>query len=163
MPTKQPAYHCVVNFGDVNPLDHDGWFVVVDRRGIYTPQLWYWDADRMLLAKIELARCFPIKGNENCIGDNRFHPDTPAWFGTPERIKSAASVTGKAPHYLRAQLCDADPCVRAEAYNNLVGCFGIDNFDSQPQKLTRKEAERLCRRLLRQCDKAAKWEEGLAR
>jgi hypothetical protein len=36
---SQPEWKCVANLGDVNPIDHGGFFVFVDKTGHYAPEV----------------------------------------------------------------------------------------------------------------------------
>lgn len=160
MRTNQPSYFCVENQGDVDPLNHGGVFVLVDRRGIYDPQLWVWEPDSSRMVSFDMPRCFPIKGDPDSIGSNRYHPDLPEWFGTVKELESVASTCGKTPHVLRSQLCAPDPCERARGYYDLFCCYGAMNFDTQPWSPTWKEARKTIGRLIRQITAAAKWEDA---
>jgi hypothetical protein len=54
--TLQPSYWCIENLGDVDPLQHGGKFVCIDRRGVYAPIM-------LILQEPENKRGFAMKSN----------------------------------------------------------------------------------------------------
>jgi hypothetical protein len=160
--TAQPAYHCIANLGDMSPLTEGGCFVLVDRRGIYDPQVWDWDPDGRKLHRYDIPQCFPCTGKPVAIGHNRFHPHLAEWFGDAKSLHSVADTHGVALLELRTMLMHSDPLQRAEGYRMVARNFGRENFDNCPETLTPKEAKLLINRLLRQCAAADGWKDGLA-
>ena len=156
--TQQPSWHCIANLGDVNPLDHGGRFVMIDKRGIYTTELWVYDEEIKNLSTIVLGRCFEIEGFE--VSDNRFYTKKPAWFGTRDNVLSIARTSGVTKDQLIDMLCSSDPLKRASAYYDIALCHGIMNFDELPREFTTKEARYIIKRLLSQIAQASKWEDG---
>jgi len=156
--TQQPSWHCIANLGDVNPLDYGGRFVMIDKRGIYTPELWVYVEESKSLYTIVLERCFDTGNYE--VSDNRFHTKKPAWFGGHGDLLSVARSVGTTHYHLMRTLCSSDPLERASAYYDIALCHGIMNFDEQPIEFTIKEARYIIKRLLSQIAQASKWEDG---
>lgn len=160
---NQPSWHCVANFGDATPEDHGGAFLMIDKRGIYTPELWVFEPDeedekkgRLCRFSIEhLTRC---KGNENCLSDNRFHNDIPAWFGKESDLKRVAETFGVSFYTLHSELQGA-PGERAHHYYSLFFYHGADNFGGW-EDIERREAVKLCKKAMRQIQQAEKWVDG---
>lgn len=163
MSTNQPSWHCIANLGDATPSEYGGAFVLVDKRGVYTPELWLYDADSRALSCFSIERCTPCPSNPENLGDNRFHPELPAWFGTREKLESAADSNGMEYHELEQHLTSSNPMERAWGYLSLVGHYGDFEFDQYPRKLTRKEATVLCNRFLRQIAAANNWQDGIGK
>jgi hypothetical protein len=166
MKTKQPSYSCIANLGDAIPHEYGGEFVLVDRRGIYDPQVWRFEASETEgepgeWFRYDIPQCFPCQGNNQEIGANRFHPAMPEWFGDTKSLQSAADTCGYSTAELRALLCSADPIERALGYSTVGLNFGFDNFDYYPNRMTAKEDRALCRLFLRQLAQADKWKDGI--
>jgi len=141
----------VANLGDVNPVDYGGYFIDVDETGVYPPEATWLEAPdddaegaarhAWLAYRVVLEPCTYTDG---VLSDNPFHPELPAWFA--ESLDAVASCVGRDVAEIRADLCGADPCRRADAYRDIASYHGWDNFDSYPVRLTRREATRLARR-----------------
>ena len=164
MKTNQPSWHCIINLGDATPEDHGGAFVLVDKRGIYAPELWVLEpgeeeGEGATLCRFSLDLCTRCKGNENSLSDNRFHNDLPAWFGKAEDLESAASTFGLSSYKLHDLLSNSCPIERAEGYRVLLGNYGAENFGGA-EPITRKDSKALCRKMLRQIAAADKWTDG---
>ena len=165
MKTNQPSWHCIINLGDATPEDHGGAFVIVDKRGIYDPELWILEpgegeGEGATLCHIQLALCTRCKTDEDSLSDNRFHNDLPAWFGKAEDLESSASTFGMSAWALRGLLSNSNPIERAEGYRVLLGNYGAENFGGA-DPITWKESKALCHKLLRQIDAADKWKDGI--
>jgi len=135
--SSQPAWHCVANLGDVNPLEHGGQFVMIDRRGVYDPELWIFDEnlpDRFYC--VTLTRCHKI--DDDAVGDNMYHPRSHAWFGDKRALISVSESCDIPVWKLIEQLCDSKPIIRAHAYMSLVFIHGRQNFDHDPSQFTFK-------------------------
>lgn len=156
MKTKQPAWFCVDNLGDVNPLEHGGQFLMIDRRGVYSPELWVWDPDKMSLHSIGLDRCHKTG---NGVGENEYFPNYQSWFGDIKNIKSVCDSCGWKQSEFIGSLVNSDPSVRARAYYDIALTHGIENFDSEPEKYA--EAEVFIGRLMRQIKESELWSDGL--
>jgi|SRR5215475_9629933 len=151
METKQPKWRRVANLGDVNPVEYGGYFIDVDETGVYPPEATYLDApedepedatsEAWTAYRFILEPCTYVDG---VLSDNPFHPDHAAWFA--ESLDAVASCVGRDVAEIRADLCGADPCRRADAYRDIASYHGWDNFDSYPVRLTRADAERLANR-----------------
>ena len=165
--TKQPSFHCVANLGDANPFEDGGRFLMVDRRGIYDPELlvfseWTEESPTMTLHTIELEPCFPIDRDNGChdIGDNIHHTYMAAWFGKHEDLESLASFIGIEPLKLRQLFC-GNPYDRAQAYGAVADYWGLANFDQYPRTFTTKrEARAFCNRMLSQIKRADSLPDG---
>lgn len=157
---SQPSWHCIANLGDVNPLEHGGDFVMVDKRGCYTPELWHWEPDTSKMYEVTLERCV-CPGYSEQVFDNRHYPDKPAWFGTKSNLESAAGTCGMNVIYLRSLLCDSNPVQRAQGYLVLCSNFGFFEFDSSPRQLEGPHAAGLCRVLLHHIKMAECWKDGI--
>ena len=162
MKTRQPSFWCIDNIGDVNPFEHGGGFVLVDRTGVYCPELLVLealdDADESwhLLYTILLEPLIKIKGKdgEDGLSDNRFHPDYPAWFGEPAKLKALAESSGMFyPDMLNSFLSNC-PAERAFAYMNAASYWGFANFDIDPRRLEPEKAKLLCNTMLAQIEES---------
>ena len=166
MKTNQPSYFCVANLGDATPHEYGGEFVLVDRRGLYDPQVWRFEASETegepgQWFRFDIPQCFPCQGDDLAIGSNRFHPALPEWFGAEKQLQSAADTCGYELRELRAWLCSSDPIERALGYSTVGLNFGFENFDSYPNTMTAKEDRAMCHLFLRQIAQADKWNDGI--
>lgn len=142
MATNQPEWQCIANLGDVSPVDYGGFFVFIDRTGVYAPEAEYLDAPEddtgtWHAYRFILERC--LQQIDGVLSDNEYHPEAPAWFA--DKLESVAESAGMDERELRTDLCAKDPIRRAGAYQTLLGYFGPDEFDSDPLTLTRDEAD----------------------
>lgn len=167
MPTLQPSFWCVANIGDVDPLNHGGAFVLVDRRGNYCPELHilepigeddYGDPTSWELYKVLMENCtlFRDGNGEPVLSDNCHHPTSCAWFADGDDLASLASYIGATVD----SLCDlfvGNLLQRATAWKVVHDYHGPQ---SEPGILNRKEASRLCRRMLRQLKASESWHDG---
>lgn len=165
MKTNQPSYFCLANLGDASPLEYGGEFVLVDRRGIYDPQLWVYEPNERegkpgTWTRFDLPQCFPCHGAEDFIGTNRFHPTMPEWFGTPSKLASVASSAGIETRDLVEWFCASDPIARAMGYSTLARHYGGHEFDHYPDTMDFKTDRKFCNLFLRQEKAAAKWHDG---
>lgn len=159
MKTSQPSFHCIANLGDATPIEHGGVFVLVDKRGIYDPELWIFDADEMELTRFSITQCTRCPSDENSLSDNRFHSDSPAWFAKAGGIAGVASFCGMSDYQFRGLLSSSDPVERATAYLTLYQYHGAENFGGA-EKIDRKFAAKICRRALTQIRQAENWSDG---
>lgn len=177
----QPSYHCVANLGDVNPVEHGGKFLCIDRRGIYAPTLIIFEPDpndeihKWTRHDIELEQCHrifsdsspvrvPIEVNDGVIGvgDNGFHPNLFAWFGDKDSLKSVASFSGTDFRDFVDQLCSLNAIQRAQGYIALASFYGEESFDNYPCVYSEKrKAEAFCRKMLAQIKVSETWWNGL--
>jgi hypothetical protein len=141
---SHPDWECIANLGDVNPIDHGGKFVLVDKTGVYPPEMEVLEplepcgqeAEVWQVWRFPMDRCTYIDG---VLSDNPYHPDKPAWFA--DDISDIASMYGVERDELIGQLCSEAPRERAEGYYCLFGYYPAENFDSYPLDLDRAEVE----------------------
>ncbi len=156
---SQPKWKLVANLGDVNPLDHGGFFVFKDATHVYSPE-----AEVLLLDnendedenttytmyRFGLDKCTFENG---VLSDNPFHPGHSAWFAAQEeRKKTRPQDTTYLSNVcdccdwelddLRIALCSDNVFLRARAYQDLASYHGYDNFDSYPLRMSHEEATR---------------------
>jgi len=176
--TNQPSFWCVANIGDADPYEHGGAFVLVDRRGIYCPELIVMtdsdDSSECRLAySIRLERLTAVKQamsvvddqSSSALGwigvsDNRFHPNLCAWFGNCASLSSVARFIGSSFDKLIVDLLSSDPVTLASAYKSLADYHGPLNFDSDPQTLSGEKAKLMCDRFLAQIEESRTWHDG---
>jgi hypothetical protein len=164
--TKQPSYHAVANLGDVNPLEHGGAFVMVDRRGVYAPQLWVWEPEanvmeeKGMLYRFDIPTCrFTDEGGG--LNDNPHHPNSIAWYATREKLKSVAASWGVSVRELTGLLTSSDPVQRGRGILAVARVMGLHEFDSYPE-----DGCGLIHQMIRKCKRqtvaAMNWKDGLA-
>ena len=145
--TRQPRWKRLANLGDVNPVEYGGYFIYLDRTGVYPPEAELLETDEAdhptwQLHRFILDRCTYIDG---VLSDNAYHPSLPAWFAAG--LGNVASTAGSTRDELIAQLCSEDPIQRAMAYRDIGMYHGFDNFDAYPRTYTkRSELPRRIRR-----------------
>lgn len=154
--SQQPVWKLAAQLGDVHPIDYGGYFVFVDETGVYPPEAEYLDSPdddngEWRAYRFRLEPCTFIDG---ILSDNRFHPESPAWFATPESERASrpqdttyladlADFAGLPVETLAAMFTGSGFGieVQAEAWR-LVGLYhGFENLDSYPLVMTREEAE----------------------
>lgn len=175
--TNQPSFWCVANIGDADPYEHGGAFVLVDRRGIYPPELVtigsFDDSDQRIAHMIQLERLTIIKSTKPVaeheahkangwigVSDNRFHTDTRAWFGIRSSLRQVAAFIGKGVDDFIRDLVSSDPVTIATAYKALADYHGYANFDESPRTLTAEKAKLMCDRFLAQIEESQTWHDG---
>jgi hypothetical protein len=176
--TKQPSFWCVANIGDADPYEHGGAFVLVDRRGIYCPELVtvesFDDSDQRVSHLIRLERLTIIKSTKPVaeheahkaggwigVSDNRFHADVRAWFGIRSSLRQvAATIASKEVDDFIEDLVSSDPVTVAIAYKALADYHGYANFDEFPDTLTARKAKLMCDRFLAQIEESQAWHDG---
>jgi len=138
MKTNQPVWKYLGNLGDATPLDYGGALVMEDTTGVYPPELWIYDADTRERSTVILEPVKPCPELPNQYGDNKFHPNHPAWWS--DKLASIAETAGMVPEELAELLCSMESMERAHGYQVLIAHHGVFEFDQYPLKLTRKEA-----------------------
>ncbi len=153
----QPKWTTIANLGDVNPIDHGGFFVLRDTTGVY-PEEAEWlvvegeddENCTWMVYRFILDRCTLVNG---VLSDNKYHPEHPAWFAQPESQRSkrpqdttylsnVAGYVGITVEELQGELCSDDPIHRAVAYRSIGEYHGWENLDSYPLTFTdRAEVE----------------------
>ena len=137
MKTNQPAWKCVAQLGDVNPLDYGGLWVLIDTTGVYSPEGELYDVNTQRVYRFILEDCTFTHG---VLSDNKYHPDQPAWFA--DALRDVADFIGAETRTLIDMFISADPVERARAWQAVGDYFGWDNLDCYPLLLTRSEAKR---------------------
>lgn len=141
---SQPIWKLVAQLGDVNPIDHGGYFVYEDTTGVYPPEaelLRNHDDDGedgpWTVFRFSLDRCTFIDG---VLSDNPYHPGLPAWFATPywddngqhRDTAKVARFIGAPESELIEDLCSEDIVRRALAYQAIGDYHGFIEFDQYP-------------------------------
>ena len=137
MTTSQPDFVCVAQLGDVSPMLHDGYWVFVDKTGVYRPEAEYFCSDTRTYCRFVLEPCTYTNG---ILSDNPYHPNHPAWFG--DRLQKVADYVGKEVEGLIQQLCSTNPIERAMGYRDLASYHGYFEFDEYPTTLIRHEMKK---------------------
>ena len=151
---SQPAWECIAQLGDKNPIDHGGYWILRDTTGVYTEEaellLVPDDEDgRYTIYRFTLDRCTFING---VLSDNKFHRDHAAWWAKPEAernarpqdttyLKNIADFIGIEVEELAEHFCSDDALKRAAAYRAVGDYHGFENLDSYPLTMTRQEVK----------------------
>jgi hypothetical protein len=142
---SQPIWKCVANLGDKDPITYGGYFVFIDKTGVYPPEAELlmspddpedgeWEVYRFVLEDCTYA-C-PINRpsvNVNMVGtlsDNKFHPTKGAWF--EKSLLSIARFTDTTYRQLVEWFCSDNPCERAIAWKAVADYHGVNNLDDYP-------------------------------
>lgn len=159
----QPSFWCIANIGDANPLEYGGCFVLVDRTGVYSPELLLLtvDDDGYRRASILMDKLIRIKRANGLheLSDNRFHPNVPAWFGKTNDLQELASYSGRRYEELVAGFLSSSPLENASCWFDLEKYHGIENFD-HPLKVEEDKANEMVEMFFRQIEEAKSWHEG---
>lgn len=162
MKTSQPSYFCIANLGDVNPFEHGGAFVCIDRRGIYDPILLIYDQDFYRRSEITLERCHKILSNTGeliGVGTNRFHPKCEEWFSNS--MQAVANFSYNELDKFVDNLTSNNVVERAQAYLSLIYYHGVHEFDHYPFVYENVEdAELFCSKMLEQLEDSESWHDG---
>ena len=168
MTTQQPSFWCIGNIGDADPFNHGGGFVLIDRTGVYSPELLVLkapddeEAGKHELSTILLDRLTRIKHEDGRHGlsDNRFHSDHVAWFGLPRALQGLSEGCGRPYPSLLDSFLSGCPVERALAYMDAARYFGLSNFSGCPVTLEPKKAQRFCNTMLAQIEESKTWHDG---
>jgi hypothetical protein len=126
MATNQPHWRMLDNLGDVNPVDYGGFFVYVDRTGVYAPEVELlespdsddapegWDVYRACIEK---------------------DPTRQWWY---DRLSEVAVSHGMELSELQRMATSADTLARAMVYQCLFSHFGAHEFDSYPNHYAKR-------------------------
>ena len=163
---SQPIWEFVDNLGDASPLDHGGLFLYRDTTGVYgfeMEQVERADEDengeeiedgddeekeRWTVRRVGLDQCKLVRSEENTfyLVSAAYQTDWPhplpsykEWFA--DDLTEIASTMGTTRGELETALCSEDGRLRAWAYQCIADHHGWDNFDSNPNTLTRAEVE----------------------
>ena len=163
----QPSFWCVANLGDVDPFEHGGQFVCVDRTGVYPPELVVIepleDESKKYKYIIQLERLMAIKdcsGNVTALSDNKFHTNYTAWFGDKAGLKAVADHVGVSFEKLVRQFLSSNPIENAIAYKAASDFFGCKNFDEPSDCISADKAKMMCDRFLEQIEETKSWHQG---
>ena len=124
--------------------------------------MWHYEPETRQLSTILLDRCYRCPEIPGAVSDNRFHVNSPAWFGKPKDLTSIASTSDLSEFELIEMLVSPYPMERAQGYLAIAANCGFYEFDQYPQDNTEEEAKTLCARLLAQANEADTWPDGLA-
>lgn len=158
MSTPQPEWLFVSNLGDVDPINHGGYFIYVDANGIYEPEAERLDPPNEDPEKEDVAAWlvhrFTIEDmwwTGGILSDNQFHLDSPAWFArpyNPERrqdgpggLEELSSFISATPEELRDMFLSPNLLMRAEAWRLVGDYHGFHELDQYHLHLTKAEAE----------------------
>ncbi len=141
--SRQPNWKLLANLGDVNPIDHGGYFVYQDTTGIYTEEaekLFVYE-DSWQIYRFPLDRLKMVQGY---LVPLRYSPDWPEplprydeWFH--KDLDRVASCVGRSVEELREAFCSEDARVRAFAYEAIGDYHGYENLDGYPLTFTTRE------------------------
>ena len=159
---SQPSYFCIANLGDVNPFEHGGAFVCIDRRGVYDPILLIYDQDFRRRSEVTLERCHKIPDVSNFlweVGTNRFHPKHVEWFS--DSLENCFQFNGSKISEIVNKLTSSNVVERAIAYKMLVDYHGIHEFDQHPYNFHNEgSAREFCAKMLEQLKESKTWHDG---
>lgn len=134
--TQQPEWKCVAQIGDATPLEYGGFWVFVDKTGVYPPEAECYEPDEGVASRIILEDCTYIDG---VLSDNKFHPEHPVWFA--DKITELAEFSGLDVTDLIGLFTSGDPVDRAIAWRVVGEYFGWFELDQYPLLLSKAEAE----------------------
>lgn len=153
--TKQPKWELIANLGDVNPLEYGGYFVYRDTTGVYPPEAELLvepceGESKYTIYRFILEPCTFVDG---VLSDNKFHPDYPAWFATPEAQKAErpqdttylsriCETHGIDRDELIKSFCSEDPIDRAHAWRMVGEYHGFENLDQSPASMSKAEVRK---------------------
>ena len=139
---EQPKWECIANLGDVNPIDHGGLFVFVDKTGAYPPEVECLEepqeseAQVWIVYRFVLEPCTYING---ILSDNPYHPEIPALFARDYRLRDMAEAVGLSAADFAYLFCSDDAVTRARAWREVGLAWGFDELDDCPLNLSRQE------------------------
>lgn len=130
---SQPRWKLVANLGDVNPIEHGGFFVYVDTsKQYYEPEIEVLETsdtpEGWTLSRLTIAQS----------------PENEWWW---KKLKNVASYCGADLADLAADLIVGDLLDKARAYRDIISYFGTYEFDQNAQIFTKRS--RLPRRIRR--------------
>ena len=143
---SQPKWKCVANLGDVNPVDHGGFFVFIDTTGVYPPECVALHVpsegeEAEYPNSYELGRfiCEPCTFVGGVLSDNPFHPELPAWWA--DDIDSLCDMFDRDRDEWIAHICgDGTLEERAWCWKELFEMYGAANFGADCPPVTRGKA-----------------------
>lgn len=164
--TTQPQWAPISSIGDVDPIAFGGAIVYEDQTGHYPPEMtWFepapdedWQRDtedgtrnaKVAVYRIVLDpprfKALTAKGMQEGIGFGPLHADqrgdTWEWYNEwyVGKVGEVADSTGQSAFSLLRSLMSRVPVKRAMAYQDLIGYFGPDEFDSCLVEMPEAEA-----------------------
>jgi hypothetical protein len=123
--TQQPDWEEVGHIGDVNWVEHGGGPVMIDRTGVYEPELEYVEPPPDDLDFEDPKARWTIY---RVVLD----PEVPDWGD----LEDVARTVGADPSELRADFTSEDPMKRALAYESWASHYGWHEFDQYPNSFT---------------------------
>lgn len=153
---SQPKWELVCNLGDVNPVEHGGYFIYKDTTGVYgfeadkldapedcdVPGA-TWQSFRVLLERQKLVR----DGNHVYLvpfayKESWTHPVSqyPEWY--VESLDKVADSMGTSRIEIETALCSEDPAQLAWAYQCIGDYHGWANLDHDYRMMTKKEVKK---------------------
>lgn len=171
-PTPQPDWKFIANLGDMNPLEHGGYFIYEDKTGEYVEeaQLIIPDSEddksitvyRIILERLKIVEGYlvpfdyqpnwgPGRVRKGRRGVMEWRPEDVA--NTEAAINAQLYsawftdfISSTADHAAREGLKKAftseDPIARAQAYRVVADSYGWNEFDSYPLTFTKREAKK---------------------
>jgi hypothetical protein len=143
----QPKWELIANLGDVNPLEHGGYFIFRDKTGVYPEEaelLLVEDGDytiyRFSLERLKMVKGFlvPLKYNKSWPYPVERYDE---WFH--EQLGDVAASIGTTKQELEKAFTSANPLERAHAYRAIGDYHGFENLDSYPlTHMPRAEVEK---------------------
>jgi hypothetical protein len=149
----QPKWKFIANLGDVDPIEHGGYFVKIDTTGVYQPEVEVLIAPNEEEGEVWEVYRFILEActfENGILSDNKFHPECSVWFATPESkmaerpqdttyLSRLCSSQDVKQDELTEQFCSDDPLERAWAWRNVGEYHGWYELDQEPLKLNRRE------------------------
>ena len=149
---SQPAWECIAQLGDKNPIDHGGYWILRDTTGVYPEEgelliVPEEDGGKYTIYRFILERCTFTDG---VLSDNKFHPEHAAWWAKTEEerkarpqdstyLKNIADFIGMDVEELADHFCSEDALKRAAAYRAVGDYHGFNNLDDYPLTMKRRE------------------------
>ena len=123
---SQPRWRMIANLGDADPVTYGGFFVYVDRNGVYPPEV-------EVLEERDPDNGIPHWTMYRAIVER--DPAGEWWYLDLDKVAASCGRTGDV---LRADLESTDPIAQALVYRDLIGYFGSQEFDSYPRTYARR-------------------------
>jgi hypothetical protein len=157
--TDQPKWKLLANLGDVNPIDHGGYFVFEDETGVYPPEAEVLleppddteeGSERWEVYRFSLDRCKMKQGYLVSFAFDKKWPCPLSWYEEwfAKDLNDVASFIGQTEDELQDMFCSADPLERAQAYRAIGDYHGYANLDSYSLSLDRFEVQERYRSLV---------------
>ena len=147
MTTNQPKWICIGTVGDIDPIEYSGGFVLIDKTGVYDPEVEYIEPmldpfvgyngaeGTIAVYRFSIDQCF---WDGSVLSNNEYYKDSRAWFA--DYIDTIDNPDDR-DNWINC-ICSDDPYCRAMAYMDLFYYYGAENFDSYPIAFTPREAKK---------------------